>query len=58
MEKTLLDIGFLDSNNPKRIMKGLRRLFGRSELDEREVSILQGILSQMDRYVRGVKCKG
>ncbi len=58
MEKTLLDIGFLDSNNPKRIMKGLRRLFGRSELDEREVSILQGMLSQMDRHVREVKCKG
>ena len=37
MEKTLLHIGFLDSNHPKRIMRGLRRLFGRSQLDEREV---------------------
>jgi len=55
MEKTLLHMGFLDSNNPKRIMRGLRRLFGRSELDEREVSILQGIWSQMDRYLRVVK---
>ena len=55
MEKTLLHIGFLDSNNPKRIMKGLRRLFGRSELDEREVSILQGIWSQMDWYLRARK---
>jgi tRNA/rRNA methyltransferase len=55
MEKTLLRIGFLDSDNPKWIMKGLRRLFGRSELDEREVSILQGIWSQMDRYLRVVK---
>jgi len=55
MEKILLHIGFLDSNNPNRIMRGLRRLFGRSELDEREVSILQGIWSQMDWYLRGVK---
>ncbi len=55
MEKTLFHIGFLDSNNPKRIMRGLRRLFGRSELDEREVSILQGIWSQIDWYLRVVK---
>ena len=56
MQKTLLRIGFLDSNNPKRIMRALRRLFGRSQLDEREVRIFQGIWSQMDRHLekRGV----
>jgi len=48
MEKTLLRIGFLDSNNPQRIMRVLRRLFGRSQMDEREVKILEGIWSQMD----------
>ena len=48
MEKTLLDIGFLDRNNPKRIMRGLRRLLGRSQMNEREVRILQGIWSQID----------
>jgi tRNA/rRNA methyltransferase len=52
MEKTLIRIGFLDPNHPKRIMRGLRKLLGRSEMDEREVRILQGIWSQMDRYVR------
>lgn len=51
MEKTLLHIGFLDSNNPKRIMRGLRRLFGRSQMGEREVRIFQGIWSQMDWYL-------
>jgi tRNA/rRNA methyltransferase len=58
MEKTLLRIGFLDSKNPKRIMRALRRLFGRSQMDEREVQILQGIWSQMDHHLRaGRKAK-
>jgi len=58
MEKTLLQIGFLDSNNPKRVMRVLRRLFGRSQVDEREVQILHGIWSQMDYYVKtGKKAK-
>ena len=52
MEKTLTQIGFLDSDHPKRIMRVLRNLFGRSQMVEREVQILQGIWSQMDRYVR------
>ena len=52
MEKTLIQIGFLDSNHPKRIIRVLRKLFGRSQMDEREVQILQGIWSQMDRYLR------
>jgi TrmH family RNA methyltransferase len=52
MEETLIQIGFLDSNHPKRIIRVLRKLFGRSQMDEREVQILQGIWSQMDRYLR------
>ncbi len=50
MEKTMLRIGFLDSNNPKRIMRVLRRVLGRSQMDEREVRIFQGIWSQVDLY--------
>ncbi len=50
MENTLLRIGFLDSNNPKRIMRVLRRLLGRSQMDEREVRIFRGIWSQVDLY--------
>jgi len=48
MERTLLDIGFLEAENPKRIMRTLRRLFGRSQLEDRDVRILQGIWSRMD----------
>ncbi len=58
MERTLLGIGFLDSDNPERIMRGLRRLFGRSQMDQREVRILQGIWSQMDHHLTpGKKAK-
>jgi tRNA/rRNA methyltransferase len=55
MEKTLIQIGFLDSTHPKRMMRVLRRLFGRNQMDEREVRILQGIWSQMDQHLRKVK---
>ncbi|MBM4338075.1 MAG: RNA methyltransferase [Deltaproteobacteria bacterium] len=48
MERTLLDIGFLEAKNPKRIMRTLRRLFGRSQMEERDVRILQGIWSRID----------
>ena len=52
MGKTLTQIGFLDPQHSKSILWGLRRLFGRSQLDEREVRILQGIWSQMDWFLR------
>jgi tRNA C32,U32 (ribose-2'-O)-methylase TrmJ len=52
MEEMLLRVGFLDPNNPKRIMRVLRRLLGRSRMDEREVQILQGIWSQIDHVSR------
>jgi tRNA/rRNA methyltransferase len=52
MERTLLDIGFLDAKNPKRIMRVLRRILGRSEMEEREVQILQGIWSKMDWHIK------
>lgn len=52
MERTLTAIGFLDPRNPKRIMRSLRKLFGRSQMDEREVRILQGILSKVDWIIR------
>jgi tRNA/rRNA methyltransferase len=52
MEKTLVDIGFLDSQHPKPIMRALRSLLGRSHMDEREVRILRGIWSQVGWHTR------
>jgi tRNA/rRNA methyltransferase len=48
MEKTLFMIGFLDENNPAHLMRTLRRVFSRAELDGREVAVLRGMLSQME----------
>ena len=51
MEKTLIQIGFLNSKYPEKMMRVLRRMVGRSQLGEREVRILQGIWSQMNWYM-------
>lgn len=48
MEKTLLGIGFLDPANPAHLMRSLRRIFSRAELDSREVAVLRGVMSQVD----------
>jgi tRNA/rRNA methyltransferase len=48
LEKLLLQVGFLHENNPGRIMTSLRRLFGRAGLEERDLRILRGVLSQIE----------
>lgn len=48
LEGTLNRIGFLNPQNPAHIMRSLRRIFFRSDLDSREVAILRGMLSQID----------
>jgi tRNA/rRNA methyltransferase len=52
MEETLIRIGFLDPLHPRKITRVLRRLFGRSQMNEREVRILHGIWSQMDWHIK------
>jgi tRNA (cytidine32/uridine32-2'-O)-methyltransferase len=46
LEQTLVEIGFLDPAAPRQLMSRLRRLYGRVGLDEMELSILRGILSE------------
>jgi tRNA/rRNA methyltransferase len=59
LEGLLLRIGFLDSNNPKRIMHTLRRIFGRANLGDRDVAILRGIFRQLEWYTtHGQEKKG
>jgi TrmH family RNA methyltransferase len=52
MERTLGAIEFLDAKHPERIMRVLRKIFGRSQMDEREVQIFQGIWSKMDWHLK------
>lgn len=48
MEQTLLRIGFLNQENPAHIMRSIRRIFARAALDNREVAILRGLMTQVD----------
>ncbi len=47
-EELLLEVGFLHANNPDRIYDGLRAMAGRADLDAREVTILLGIIRQIE----------
>lgn len=53
LEQVLTGTGFLDPDNPRHLMRRLRRLFARAEPDSNEINILRGILASIDRY-RGV----
>jgi len=44
----LLEVGFLQENNPDRIYDDLRTMAGRASLDAREVTILLGIIRQIE----------
>jgi tRNA/rRNA methyltransferase len=47
LEEALVAIGFLNANNPKKLMPRLKRLFARTQLETEEVNILRGIARQM-----------
>lgn len=49
MERTLTDIGFLNPSAPRQLMPRLRRLYSRVRLDEMEVNILRGILTETQK---------
>jgi len=50
MRQTLLDIEFLDPQNPDHILRSFRRIFGRAGLNDREVRIIQGLWSRIDWF--------
>lgn len=47
LERALLATEFLDAGNPRHLMRRLRRLFNRSQLDQNELNILRGMLSAL-----------
>lgn len=48
IERLSLESGFLNPENPRYLMRRLRRLFVRAEPDRNEVNILRGILSALE----------
>ena len=49
LERTLVEIDFLDPLDPRRLMTRLRRLFARARMEKEEVNILRGILKMAGR---------
>lgn len=45
LEQCLIEIGFLDPDKPRRLMRRLKSLFSRVEPDQNEYNILRGILA-------------
>lgn len=52
LEQTLTRVGFLDPRNPKHLMRRLRRLYNRARPDNREMNILRGILTAVDKALK------
>ena len=51
IEETLVQLDFLDKDNPKQTMTRLRRLFNRVRMDQMELNIFRGVLTAMQNYV-------
>ena len=49
LNETLTEIGFLQSEHPRKMMRRLRRLFNRARPDRVELNILRGILTTIQK---------
>jgi tRNA/rRNA methyltransferase len=49
LEQSMINSGFLDPQEPKRLLQRMRRLFARARLEKEEVNILRGILSALEK---------
>jgi len=47
LERALLESGFLKPDNPRVLMRRLRRIYNRARLDERELNMLRGTLTAL-----------
>jgi tRNA/rRNA methyltransferase len=47
LEQALVEVGFLDADNPRKLMPRLKRLFARTQLETEEVNILRGVARQI-----------
>jgi len=55
LQRCLDEIGFLNQQNPQQVMFTLRQILSRACLEERDVSILRGILRQWGWYAGKLK---
>jgi tRNA/rRNA methyltransferase len=57
LEQALLEIGFINPKEPKRLMQRMRRLFARVRLEREEVNILRGILNLAQDHARAARAR-
>lgn len=50
LEEVMVQSGFLDPTQPKRLMRRMRRLFARTRLEKEEVNILRGLLTAVNSH--------
>ena len=50
LEAVMIRTGFLDPQQPKRLLPKLRRLFGRAALERDEINILRGLLDAVEKH--------
>ncbi|HEX8406965.1 MAG TPA: RNA methyltransferase [Duganella sp.] len=53
LEQALVEIGFLDTSSPRKLMPRLKRLFFRARLETEEVNILRGIARHIIKHDAG-----
>lgn len=57
LKEVFIEIQFLKAANPRRLMQRVRRLFNRVSLEKMEVSILRGMLSQVQKSLEWARNK-
>ncbi|MFJ1267397.1 RNA methyltransferase [Legionella lytica] len=58
LREVFIEIKFLKETNPRRLMQRVRRLFNRVNLEKMEVSILRGMLSQVQKSLEWASKRG
>lgn len=57
LKDVFVEIQFLKASNPRRLMQRVRRLFNRVQLEKMEVSILRGMLSQVQKSLEWARTR-
>ena len=52
LQEVLIKVDFLKPSNPKKLVPRLRRMFNRIQLEQMEVNILRGILTQIEQALK------
>jgi tRNA C32,U32 (ribose-2'-O)-methylase TrmJ len=51
IDRTMTKIGFVSRNTPDTFMRSVRRVFGRTQLEHRDVATLHKICAKIEWYV-------